>query len=128
MIVRFFTSLDRLTTKFHLFSTVASPRSPSRPGGSSKLEKSKLEKILGAEYADKVAADVAADLQPWYLRTAYNSQEILVDNDGSIRGGTVAALVERLTAHEQAGEVIAAIVVTCAHAERQIDHLSMRSS
>ena len=114
-------------TKFHLFSAVVSPRSPSRPGGSSKLEKSKLEKILGAEYADKVAADVAADLQPWYLRTTYNSQEILIDNDGSVRGGTVTALVERLTAHEQAGEVIEAVAVTCAHAEHQIGHLSMRS-
>jgi len=120
--------LTDYTTKLHLFSAVVSPRSPPRPSGPSKLEKSKLEKILGAEYADKVAADVAADLQPWYLRTTYNSQEILVDNDGSVRGGTLAALVERLTSHEHTGEVIEAITVTCAHAGYQIGHLCLRSS
>lgn len=65
-----------------------------------------MEKILGAEYADKVAADVAADLKPWYLRQTYNPQEILIDNDNTVRGGTVPALVERLTDHDNAGNAI----------------------
>lgn len=30
--------------------------------------------------------------------------EILIDPDGSVRGGTVPRLVERLTAHEHGGE------------------------
>ncbi|KAJ7252270.1 ras guanine nucleotide exchange factor domain-containing protein [Mycena rebaudengoi] len=38
---------------------------------------------------------------PWYLRPTYSPTDILVDLDGSVRAGTVPALVERLTAHEQ---------------------------
>ncbi|KAF8630943.1 hypothetical protein AX17_005300 [Amanita inopinata Kibby_2008] len=58
---------------------------------------SKLAKIFGDEYADKVAKDS----QPWYLRPNHDSNEILIDPDGTIRGGSLAALVERLTAHDQ---------------------------
>jgi son of sevenless-like protein len=67
---------------------------PSRPSGA------KLQRLLGQEYADKVAAD----LQPWYLRPNYLHTDILIEADGSVRGGTVPALVERLTAHEQASD------------------------
>lgn len=61
----------------------------------------KLQRLLGDEYADKVAAD----LQPWYLRPDYSPSDIIIEPDGSVRGGTLPALVERLTAHEQAGEL-----------------------
>ncbi|CAA7261462.1 unnamed protein product [Cyclocybe aegerita] len=64
----------------------------SRPSGPGKLER-----LLGKEYADRVAAD----LQPWYLRPNYSPSDIIIESDG-VRGGTVPALVERLTAHEQA--------------------------
>jgi len=67
-----------------------------QPGGN------KLHRLLGDEYADKVAAD----LQPWYLRPNYSPSDIIIEADGSVRGGTVAAFVERLTAHEQAGRLI----------------------
>jgi hypothetical protein len=62
----------------------------------------KLAKILGDEYADKVAKDS----QPWYLRPTYDPSEILIDPDGTIRGGTLTALVERLTAHDQLGQYL----------------------
>jgi hypothetical protein len=42
---------------------------------------------------------------PWYLRPTYSPTDILVDLDGSVRAGTVPALVERLTAHEQGGMI-----------------------
>jgi hypothetical protein len=70
-------------------------KSPPRPSGGSKLQR-----LLGDEYAEKVAAD----LRPWYLRPNYSPSEILIEPDNSIKGGTVPALVERLTAHEQAGK------------------------
>ncbi|KII94039.1 hypothetical protein PLICRDRAFT_50030 [Plicaturopsis crispa FD-325 SS-3] len=35
---------------------------------------------------------------PWYLRPAYTSQDIKVGFDGSVKAGTLDALVERLTA------------------------------
>jgi son of sevenless-like protein len=44
-----------------------------------------------------------AEAKPWYLRPKYDPAEVLIDPDGTIRGGTVSALVERLTAHESAG-------------------------
>jgi son of sevenless-like protein len=58
---------------------------------------SKLAKIFGDEYADKLAKDS----QPWYLQANYDPNEILVDPDGTVRGGTLGALVERLTSHDQ---------------------------
>ncbi|KNZ81298.1 Cell division control protein 25 [Termitomyces sp. J132] len=57
----------------------------------------KLEKLLGADYASKVAAD----LQPWYLRPNYSPEDILIEHDNTVKGGTLPALVERLTAHHQ---------------------------
>ncbi|KAF9464143.1 ras guanine nucleotide exchange factor domain-containing protein [Collybia nuda] len=68
-------------------------KSPPRPSY-------KLQRLLGDEYAEKMAAD----LRPWYLRPNYNPTEILIDPDNSIRGGTVPALIERLTAHEQTAD------------------------
>ncbi|TFK40718.1 ras guanine nucleotide exchange factor domain-containing protein [Crucibulum laeve] len=67
-------------------------KSPPRPAGPNKLQR-----LLGEEYANKVAAD----LQPWYLQPSYSPSDILIDPDNSVRGGTVPALIERLTAHEQ---------------------------
>ncbi|KAF8158224.1 ras guanine nucleotide exchange factor domain-containing protein [Crassisporium funariophilum] len=76
-----------------LYEEEAKP--PPRPSGANKLQR-----LLGDEYADKVAAD----LQPWYLRPNYLPTDIIIETDGSVRGGTVPALVERLTAHEQASD------------------------
>ncbi|RDB17922.1 Cell division control protein 25 [Hypsizygus marmoreus] len=84
---------DAETSSLFDDDAILASTSPPRPTGSRKLER-----ILGGEYAEKVAAD----LKPWYLRSNYNQDEILIDPDNSVRGGTVSALVERLTAHDQA--------------------------
>ncbi|KAJ7644278.1 ras guanine nucleotide exchange factor domain-containing protein [Roridomyces roridus] len=70
----------------------------SRPAGNSKLAK-----LLGSEYANSLPAppEPEAPPKPWYLQPSYSPTEIQIEPDGSIRGGTVPALVERLTAHEQ---------------------------
>ncbi|KAJ6519039.1 ras guanine nucleotide exchange factor domain-containing protein, partial [Mycena sanguinolenta] len=39
--------------------------------------------------------------RPWYLQPTYSPTEIVIGPDGSVRAGTLPALVERLTAHEQ---------------------------
>ncbi|KAK2459678.1 hypothetical protein APHAL10511_008323 [Amanita phalloides] len=57
----------------------------------------KLAKILGDEYVDKVAKDS----KPWFLLPNYDPAEILIEADNSVKGGTLAALVERLTSHDQ---------------------------
>ncbi|KAG6868223.1 hypothetical protein C0993_005999 [Termitomyces sp. T159_Od127] len=70
----------------------AAAKSPPRAAGSRKLEK-----LLGAEYA----STVAADNKPWYLRPSYSPEDILIEADNTVKGGTLPALVERLTAHDQ---------------------------
>ncbi|KAG6910697.1 hypothetical protein DXG01_008741 [Tephrocybe rancida] len=67
-------------------------KSPPRGAGSKKLQQ-----LLGDEYANKLAADA----KPWYLRPTYNPEDILIDADNTVKGGTLRALVERLTAHDQ---------------------------
>ncbi|KAL1748359.1 hypothetical protein HDZ31DRAFT_29833 [Schizophyllum fasciatum] len=69
---------------------------PSKPPRGS----SKLKKILG-EIPTFIETTAISEQQPWYLRPTYNASEIIIDNaDGTVKGGTVPALVERLTAHE----------------------------
>lgn len=63
----------------------------------------KLKKILGPDAPQHYLNLANAEAKPWYLRPTYNEKEILIDPDGTVRGGTVAALVERLTAHEHGG-------------------------
>ncbi|KAJ7645538.1 ras guanine nucleotide exchange factor domain-containing protein [Mycena polygramma] len=84
--------LDTSPTMDEEFSSKAKPRSGN----------SKLAKILGADYAASVPKAPEPELQrPWYLQPSYNPTEIAIDPDGTVRAGTVTALVERLTAHEQ---------------------------
>ncbi len=81
-------------------STIASALSkPARPPTGSN----KLQRLLGDDVYDTYVSKVAADLQPWYLRPNYSPSDIIIEPDGSIRGGTLPTLIERLTAHEQAG-------------------------
>ncbi|KAI5120791.1 hypothetical protein M0805_002418 [Coniferiporia weirii] len=42
-------------------------------------------------------AKVAQASLPWYLKPSYSSDEIKLEYDGSVRAGTLSALVERLT-------------------------------
>ncbi|KIM74477.1 hypothetical protein PILCRDRAFT_702747 [Piloderma croceum F 1598] len=62
----------------------------------------KLKELLdcGAPLEDIDFMD--ARYSPWYLRSNYGHSEILFHVDGSVKGGTVAALVTRLTSHEYA--------------------------
>ena len=61
--------------------------------------------ILGEEAPQHYQDTVNADLKPWYLRPNYSTTDILIDYpEGIVRGGTVSALVERLTAHEHGGK------------------------
>ncbi|KAF8644523.1 hypothetical protein AX16_008399 [Volvariella volvacea WC 439] len=76
------------------------PRPPIR-----KSKSGKLVQILGEDYPTKPATPPPPpqpEPQPWYLQPNYDPSEILIDSDNSVKGGTVPALVERLTAHEQA--------------------------
>jgi len=68
-----------------------------------KPKSNKWKKILGHE---------APDEQPWFLRSTLTSAELLIDGDDkTVKGGTVPALVERLTAHDITGEYLMSSIV-----------------
>ncbi|KAF7346127.1 hypothetical protein MSAN_01839400 [Mycena sanguinolenta] len=74
---------------------------PSRP--KPRSGSSKLARILGDEYksSEPKAPEPELPPRPWYLQPTYSPTEIAIEPDGSVRAGTLPALVERLTAHEQ---------------------------
>ncbi|GAB1520785.1 cell division cycle-related protein [Rhizoctonia solani] len=69
----------------------------------------KILKLLGDDAAAELARSGGAitptpivDTTPWYLKPTYNDpSQILFNTDGGVRGGTLPALVERLTMHDQ---------------------------
>jgi son of sevenless-like protein len=75
------------------------------PGETPKRRAIKLEKVLGAGVPRHYIATVEADAKPWYLRPNYDPNEILIDPDGGVKGGTVKALIDRLTPHEHGGNI-----------------------
>jgi son of sevenless-like protein len=40
---------------------------------------------------------------PWYLNEDYNPTEIILDDKGNVKAGTLKALVSKLTSHGQTG-------------------------
>ncbi|OJA12947.1 hypothetical protein AZE42_07483 [Rhizopogon vesiculosus] len=55
----------------------------------------KIKKIFGDDPPEHIIST-----KPWYLRPDYTKNDIIIDVDGSVRAGTVPALVERLTSHD----------------------------
>ncbi|KAG1879209.1 ras GEF [Suillus subluteus] len=62
----------------------------------------KIKAFFGDDAPSHYLITLNAETKPWYLRPTYDPNDVLVDPDGTTRGGTVAGLVERLTAHEYA--------------------------
>ncbi|KAG1743304.1 ras guanine nucleotide exchange factor domain-containing protein [Suillus paluster] len=55
----------------------------------------KIKKIFGDDAPEHIIST-----KPWYLRPDYTKNDMVIDVDGSVRAGTVQALVERLTSHD----------------------------
>lgn len=74
-------------------------------GPSNQLARgSKLIKVLGDDAPKFYIDTLNADSKPWFLRPEYDPSEMKTDPDGTVRAGTVKALIERLTSHEHAGD------------------------
>ncbi|KAF8960497.1 hypothetical protein BGZ46_001548, partial [Entomortierella lignicola] len=78
------------------------PPVPTTPSGNSssshnKERGDKLKKMLGA---DAPAPKPKPAEQPWYLGHEYSPADISFNMEGQVRGGTLPALVERLTLHD----------------------------
>jgi len=58
----------------------------------------KIRQLLGPDVPERIFDN--NDSKPWYLRSDHNRDDLVLNPDGGIRGGTLPALVERLTSHE----------------------------
>lgn len=72
------------------------------PGGSKRSPTSrradKVRQLTGDDDAQAFHNAKSAQARlPWYLQPSYSADEIKLEYDGSVRAGTLAALVERLT-------------------------------
>lgn len=63
----------------------------------------KIKKLLGHEAPDAYITMANADARPWYLRAEFGAKDIWINPEGGVRGGTLPALIERLTLHDNRG-------------------------
>lgn len=68
----------------------------------------KIRQLLGEDAPERYIDNANADSKPWYLRSDYNRDDLVLNPDGGIRAGTLPALVERLTSHDYGGKPIVA--------------------
>ncbi|KAF9143936.1 hypothetical protein BGX30_014325 [Mortierella sp. GBA39] len=54
----------------------------------------KVKKLLGDE------APIRATTQQWFLDYDYQTDDLVMNGDGQVKGGTLSALIERLTLHD----------------------------
>lgn len=67
------------------------------------LRGAKLLKILGDDAPQAYIDKVNADLKKWYLRSDHPASDLITDPEGTVRGGTIQALMEHLTTHDAPG-------------------------
>ncbi|KAG9040494.1 hypothetical protein FS837_000552 [Tulasnella sp. UAMH 9824] len=82
---------DDLDLDLHPVARKPPSAKPQGPG--------KIAKFFGDDAPVHYIATQTAQQQPWYLRPDSDEKSILVNPDGGVRGGTLPALVERLTLH-----------------------------
>jgi son of sevenless-like protein len=64
-------------------------------------DSTKLVKFFGQEVMNNVGAKEETG---WFLGSNTDSRDILLSMDGNVKGGTLSALIERLTSHELLGK------------------------
>lgn len=52
---------------------------------------------------DAIIEKVNPDSKPWFLRAEHSPKDIWLNPEGGVRGGTLPALIERLTSHDRSG-------------------------
>ena len=81
---------------------------------STSINKKKLAKMLGEdEFGEGLFTQFdrpAAEEKPHYLKVDYAEDDIIINADGSVKAGTLPALVERLTLHESMGRSVTCTV------------------
>ena len=77
---------------------IEEPKQPPR-----KPSTSKVQKFFGEDTPVRYLA-INSETKPWYLKADHPPQDLLTNPDGHVRGGTLPALIERLTDHEFRGK------------------------
>jgi son of sevenless-like protein len=72
-----------------------------------------LRKILGDDAPQAYIDKVNADFKKWYLRSDHAPEDLQTDPEGTVKGGTIQALVERLTTHDAPGLFSASVCFSC---------------
>ncbi|CAG8741154.1 987_t:CDS:2, partial [Racocetra fulgida] len=80
----------------------SSPPLPGNPGGtrSPRSESSKVTKFFGEDVQSINQTRVQREDKPWFLKYDYEEAEIVFNMERHVKGGTLNALVERLTMHD----------------------------
>ncbi|KAF9178195.1 hypothetical protein BGZ51_008030, partial [Haplosporangium sp. Z 767] len=76
------------------------PPVPTTPTGTSLKQDARGEKLKKMLGDDAPAPKPKSTEQPWYLGHDYSQADISFNMEGHVRGGTLPALVERLTLHD----------------------------
>lgn len=77
----------------------------ARPTATSPVNDTSSIRSRLSDRARRLArAGRASQRRPWYLRSDTRDCDIVFDSDGKVKGGTINALVERLTAHDHSGQ------------------------
>ncbi|KAK9765475.1 hypothetical protein K7432_006160 [Basidiobolus ranarum] len=63
-------------------------------------QKEKLKKFFGDDAPNTVVKKSVTEERPWYLEYEYAQNDIVFNMEGQVKGGTLVALVERLTLHD----------------------------
>ena len=76
---------------------IESPTDPTPPQALPLPRPGKIKQLTGDDDAQAFHnAKLAQANLPWYLRPKYSDDEIKLEYDGSVKAGTLPALVERL--------------------------------
>ncbi len=81
------------------------PPGRRKPTIKSPPRAAKILKVFGDDAPAHYIASQNASQQPWFLRPEVEDKEILINPDGGVRGGTLRALVERMTLHNYRGSL-----------------------
>jgi hypothetical protein len=74
-----------------------------------KAKSNKLLQILGPgapSAPPEIPPPPEEKEKPWYLGPDSPPEELIIDSDKTVKGGTLKALVERLTSHDIAGNIL----------------------
>jgi son of sevenless len=80
---------------------------PPPPKNAKSPRTAKIRRLLGDDAPEAPQVNGVEELEtPWYLRPTYGESDVILAPNGSVRGGKLSALVERLTLHDKRGNSV----------------------